>query len=156
MINFVELWVYLSGSPLLWLTATLVAYIAADAISAALHHHPFANPVLMAVALLALILLVTGTKIPCLFCRAQFVHFLLGPATVALAIPLVRYLPEVRRTIIPMSIALVVVPLQQSSLRSCWPSCSASIEARCLHLLQSLRLLQSPWELLKRLAPNRP
>jgi len=30
MIDFVELWVYLSGSPLLWLTATLVAYLAAD------------------------------------------------------------------------------------------------------------------------------
>jgi hypothetical protein len=36
MINFVDLWVYLSGSPLLWLTATLVAYLAADAISAGL------------------------------------------------------------------------------------------------------------------------
>ncbi len=35
MTNFVELWVYLSASPLLWLTATLIAYAAADTISAA-------------------------------------------------------------------------------------------------------------------------
>ena len=36
MTNFVDLWVYLSGSPLLWLTTTLIAYLAADAISAGL------------------------------------------------------------------------------------------------------------------------
>ena len=108
MINFVELWVYLSGSPLLWLTVTLVAYIAADEISAALHRHPLANPVLMAVAFLSVILLATGTQFPTYFAGAQFVHFLLGPATVALAVPLVRYLPVVRRTIVPMLIALIV------------------------------------------------
>ena len=34
MTNFVDLWVYLSGSPLLWLTTTLIAYLAADTISA--------------------------------------------------------------------------------------------------------------------------
>jgi hypothetical protein len=37
MTNFVDLWVYLSGSPLLWLTTTLIAYLAADAISARNH-----------------------------------------------------------------------------------------------------------------------
>jgi putative effector of murein hydrolase len=108
MINFVELWVYLSGSPLLWLTATLVVYIAADAISVAFRRHPLANPVLMAVAFLSVILLATGTQFPTYFAGAQFVHFLLGPATVALAIPLVRYLPEVRRTLVPMLTALIV------------------------------------------------
>jgi len=108
MINFVELWVYLSGSPLLWLTGTLVVYIAADAISVALRRHPLATPVLMAVAFLSVILLATGTQFPTYFAGAQFVHFLLGPATVALAIPLVRYLPEVRRTLVPMLTALLV------------------------------------------------
>lgn len=108
MINFVELWVYLSGSPLLWLTATLVVYIAADAFSVALRRHPLANPVLMAVAFLSVILLATGTQFPTYFAGAQFVHFLLGPATVALAIPLVRYLPDVRRTLVPMLTALIV------------------------------------------------
>ena len=108
MINFVELWVYLSGSPLLWLTATLVVYIAAAAISVAFRRHPLANPVLIAVTFLSVILLATGTKFPTYFAGAQFVHFLLGPATVALAIPLVRYLPEVRRTLVPMLTALLV------------------------------------------------
>lgn len=108
MSTFVELWVYLSGQPLLWLTATLVAYVAADALAAALKRHPLANPVLIAVVLVAALLLATGTDYPTYFAGAQFVHFLLGPATVALAVPLFRYLPHVRRTAVPMAVALVV------------------------------------------------
>jgi predicted murein hydrolase (TIGR00659 family) len=108
MINFVDLWVYLSGSPLLWLTATLVAYVIADAISAKLNRHPLANPVLLAVIFVSVILLASGTAFPRYFAGSQFVHFLLGPATVALAVPLVRYLPQVKRALVPMLIALVI------------------------------------------------
>jgi len=108
MTDFVKLWVYLSGSPLLWLTATVVAYVIADAIAVACKRHPLANPVLMAVILVAAILLATGTEYPTYFAGAQFVHFLLGPATVALAVPLFRYLPHVKRTALPMAVALVV------------------------------------------------
>ena len=108
MIDFVSLWVYLSGSPLLWLTATLVAYVIADTISARLRRHPLANPVLIAVVFVSAILVATGTAFPTYFAGAQFVHFLLGPATVALAVPLVRYLPQVRRTLVPMVVALVI------------------------------------------------
>ena len=82
------LWVYLSRTPLLWLTVTLLAYLAADRISAALGRHPLANTVLMAVALAAGLLAVTGTPYRTYFEGAQFVHFLIGPATVALALPL--------------------------------------------------------------------
>jgi predicted murein hydrolase (TIGR00659 family) len=108
MINFVELWVYLSGSPLLWLTSTLVAYLAADVISRALHRHPLANPVLIAIVLVSAVLVATGTPFPAYFAGAQFVHFLLGPATVALAVPLITHLPQVRRTLVPMLVALIV------------------------------------------------
>ena len=107
MIDFVNLWVYLSHGPLLWLTATLVAYLAADALSARLQRHPLANPVLIAVALVSLVLLVTGTPFPAYFAGAQFIHFLLGPATVALAVPLVLHLPQVRRLLLPLLAALV-------------------------------------------------
>jgi predicted murein hydrolase (TIGR00659 family) len=108
VINFVELWVYLSGSPLLWLMATLLAYLAADAISVGFRRHPLANPVLIAIVLASVVLVVTDTPFPAYFAGAQFVHFLLGPATVALAIPLVRYLPQVRRTLVPMLVALLI------------------------------------------------
>src|SRR5436309_483771 len=38
---------------------------------------------------------------------AQFVHFLLGPATVALAVPLYQHRAEVKRALLPMAAALV-------------------------------------------------
>jgi putative effector of murein hydrolase len=107
MINLVDLWVYLSGQPLLWLTLTLVPYIVADAISLLCSRHPLANPVLLAVVFVSTIVIASGTAFPAYFAGAQFIHFLLGPATVAIAVPLVRYLPHVRRTLIPMSTALL-------------------------------------------------
>nr|WP_284701434.1 LrgB family protein [Rhodoplanes tepidamans] len=93
---------------MLWLTTTLVAYVAADAIFVACGRRPLANPVLIAILMVSAVLVVTGTPFPAYFAGAQFVHFLLGPATVALAVPLVRYLPQVRRLLVPMVVALVV------------------------------------------------
>ena len=50
--SVIELWVYLSTSPLLWLTATLGAYVIADRLSQRVDRNPIANPVLIAVLLL--------------------------------------------------------------------------------------------------------
>lgn len=102
-----QIWVYLSASPLTWLTATLLAYAAADAFAAKVNRHPLANTVVIAAALLAGLLLVTGTPYASYFDGAQFVHFLLGPATVALAVPLWRNLAIVRRSLLAMAAALV-------------------------------------------------
>ena len=92
-----KVWVYLSASPLLWLTATLLAYQAAYALYARSKFNPLVNPVAIAVALLVAILVGTRTEYTTYFEGAQFVHFLLGPATVALAIPLHQQLPKLRR-----------------------------------------------------------
>lgn len=102
------LWTYLTRTPLLWLTVTLVAYLAADRISLATRRHPVCNPVLLSVSLIALVLWATGTAYPVYFEGAQFVHFLLGPATVALAIPLWENRRIVLRSLAPMLAALVV------------------------------------------------
>jgi predicted murein hydrolase (TIGR00659 family) len=107
MSEMFRLWVYLSATPLLWLTATLVAYVAADWVSLRLHRHPLANPVLIAVVLLVILLRATGTEFPVYFEGAQFVHFMLGPATVALAVPLVAQARRVRRLIVPLAAALL-------------------------------------------------
>lgn len=92
-----QLWIYLAASPLLHLTATLAAYQLGVLIQRKCGGHPLANPVLVAVAVLLAMLLATGTSYASYFEGAQFVHFLLGPATVALAIPLYRQIGEVRR-----------------------------------------------------------
>ena len=101
------IWSYLSREPLLWLTATLLAYAVADAASRRTGRAPWANPVLFAVILLAALLAVTGTPYATYFEGAQFVHFMLGPATVALAAPLFGNLAHVRRAALPMAAALI-------------------------------------------------
>ncbi len=102
-----EIWVYLSASPLLGLTVTLLAYQGAWWLYRRAHFHPLANPVMLAVAVLVLLLQLTGTPYQTYFDGAQFVHFLLGPATVALAIPLYTQLPKLRAMAFPLLAALV-------------------------------------------------
>lgn len=105
--NPFSLWVYLSQSPLLWLTVTLVVYAVADSVSLATGRHPLANPVLHAMWIIAMFLLLTGTSYTTYFSGAQFVHFLLGPATVALAVPLYENRKLVTAAILPMLVALL-------------------------------------------------
>jgi predicted murein hydrolase (TIGR00659 family) len=106
MTDFAEIWTYLSRDPLLWLAATLAAYAAGDALFRAAGRRPWVNPVLIAVTLLAAMLWLTGTPYPAYFEGAQFVHFMLGPATVALAVPLHANLPRVRAALLPILAAL--------------------------------------------------
>jgi predicted murein hydrolase (TIGR00659 family) len=106
--NPFALWVYLSQTPLLWLTVTLLVYATTDAVSQATERHPLANPVLHAIWIIAAFLLLTGTSYTTYFSGAQFVHFLLGPATVALAVPLYENRKAVISAVLPMLAALVV------------------------------------------------
>jgi predicted murein hydrolase (TIGR00659 family) len=105
--NPFSLWVYLSQTPLLWLTVTLVVYALTDAVSLKTGRHPLANPVLHATWLIGVFLYLTATPYGVYFGGAQFVHFLLGPATVALAVPLYENRRIVFRALVPMLVALV-------------------------------------------------
>lgn len=102
-----DVWVYLSASPLLHLTLTLVAYQIGLAIYRRANLNPLLNPVLVAVVLIVSVLLATGTRYETYFDGAQFVHFLLGPATVALAIPLYRQFDLVRRSALSILVSIV-------------------------------------------------
>ncbi|MFL9500544.1 LrgB family protein [Rhodopseudomonas palustris] len=106
--NPFSLWVYLSQTPLLWLTVTLLVYAATDAVSQATGRNPLVNPVLHAMWIIGVFLWATGTSYTTYFSGAQFVHFLLGPATVALAVPLYENRKLVLAAILPMALALVV------------------------------------------------
>jgi predicted murein hydrolase (TIGR00659 family) len=102
-----EIWTYLAQEPLLWLTATLVAYGVGDALFGWSGRRPYVNPVLIAVVLLAGLLWAAGVPYATYFEGAQFVHFMLGPATVALAAPLYANLGKIKASAIPMIGALV-------------------------------------------------
>lgn len=101
-----EIWVYLAASPLLGLTTTLVAYLVALWVYRRLGFNPLANPVLIAIAIVVSILAMTGTPYKTYFEGAQFVHFMLGPATVALAMPLYKQWHNLRRAAVPLLLGL--------------------------------------------------
>ena len=97
-----EIWVYLSATPLLFLTLTLLVYQGAYWIYRRADFHPLLNPVAISVAILVVLLALTGTPYETYFGGAQFVHFLLGPATVALAVPLYAQLGKLKRALWPI------------------------------------------------------
>lgn len=103
-----DVWVYLSATPLLGLTITLLVYHGAFLLYQRSNFHALANPVGLSVIALGSLLWATGTPYATYFEGAQFVHFLLGPATVALAVPLIEQLARIKRLWLPMLGALVV------------------------------------------------
>jgi predicted murein hydrolase (TIGR00659 family) len=105
MTDFVQLWVYLSATPLFGLTATLVIYSIAQTVYKKLGQAPLANPVLWSVVILACLLTLSDTPYPTYFSGAQFIHFLLGPAVVALAWPMWERKSELRRRAVPLLLA---------------------------------------------------
>ena len=96
------------ATPLLGLAVTLLAYQAAFWLYSRSRLNPLANPVALSVAFLVALLLLTDTPYATYFEGAQFVHFLLGPATVALAIPLYRNVRTLRRSLGAILAALVL------------------------------------------------
>ena len=108
MPKFVELWVYLSSTPLFGLTATIAVYVLAQAAYVRLQQAPWANPVLWTVVAIAAFLLLTGVPYPTYFSGAQFIHFLLGPAVVALAWPLWQRRVELRARWAPLLLAAMI------------------------------------------------
>lgn len=101
------LWAYLATSPLLGLTLTLVAYQCAHWLFRRSGSHPAANPVLLAMLMLMAFMFATDTPYATYFEGAQFVHFLLGPATVALAIPLYGQIKRLRAMALPLALTLL-------------------------------------------------
>jgi putative effector of murein hydrolase len=105
MDDFVQLWVYLSSTPLFGLTATLASYVVAQALYDRVGRAPWANPVLWTVFAIGCVLLATRTPYQAYFAGAQFVHVLLGPAVVALGWPLWLRRAEVRRRGLALTVA---------------------------------------------------
>ncbi len=102
-----RIWVFLSASPLAGLTVTLVAYLVAWRIHARFGFNSLLHPVALAVVMLIILLGAAGIPYRDYFEGAQFIHFLLGPATVALAVPLYKQLGRIRRLALPVLAGLL-------------------------------------------------
>lgn len=99
-------WVYLQRGPQLGLVVTLLAWQFATWLDKRTNHAAWANPIMVAIALLAVVLLVTGTSYQTYFNGGQYVQFLLGPATVALAVPMYANFTTMKRNFVPITVAL--------------------------------------------------
>ncbi len=98
----------LAHHPALWLTLTVAIYLAGDHLFRKSGCMPLLHPVFLSIAILIGLLKITGVSYSQYFESARFIHLLLGPATVALAIPLYANLARVRQMFGPLLIALVV------------------------------------------------
>lgn len=101
------IWSYLAQTPLLWLVLTLAGFWLGDWLFRWSGGRSWVNPVLIATVLLGGLLLITGTRYQTYFEGAQFVHFMLGPATVALGLPLYDNWARVRKSALPLVAGLV-------------------------------------------------
>ena len=108
MTDFVELWIYLSSTPLFGLTATVVTYVLSQHFYARMQHAPWANPTLWSVVAIAAGLVLTGVAYPTYFSGAQFIHFLLGPTVVAMAWPIWQRRHALRKQGLSFLIAALV------------------------------------------------
>lgn len=101
-----ETWHWLSTSPLFGITVTLAGYL----LGRWLHQRtgsPLFQPVLVAIVLIVLVLEIGDVSYPDYLVGASYVAFWLGPATVALALPLHHEWHLVRRAWAPVAVGVV-------------------------------------------------
>jgi len=97
----------LSTGFLLPMALTVGVFVLASWVNRRTGGHPLANPVLISVGLIILLLAITGLPYQRYFEGTQLINFLLGPATVALAVPLFRHLDKVRKAALPILAGVV-------------------------------------------------
>jgi len=107
LIELREIWVYLTGSPLASLALTLIAYQVGLMIYERFDKNPVVNPVAIAILIVIGTISLMGMPYAEYFEGAQFIHFLLGTATVALAVPIYKGWHLLKGRTVPLSIALV-------------------------------------------------
>jgi len=102
-----EIWVYLSGNPLFALVITLLAYQIGLSLYQRFNRNPLANPVGIAILIVAVAINAIDMPYAEYFKGAQFVHFLLGTATVSLAVPIYRGISGIGSRAVPLFSALI-------------------------------------------------
>ena len=89
-------WTSLGEQPAVTAAGTVLAYVAATRLHRRCGRHPMLNPTLVAIILVAVGIRALGIPYSGYFRGASFVHVLLGPAVVLLAVPLFRQTALIR------------------------------------------------------------
>jgi putative effector of murein hydrolase len=107
-LNELPVWNDLVRSPAFGITVTVACYLIGRAIQKAFRGSSLANPVLIAILLVAGLLKSTHTSYQTYCESTQLLIFLLGPATVAFAIPLIKNIEQVKGRLWRILLALTV------------------------------------------------
>lgn len=98
-----------------WLAATLIAYVIGLYVNRRCYGHPVSHPLIITALLVGCMLGVTHTPVPTYQTSAQLLHWLLGPVTVALALPIYRQWTQLKhygwRLIASISAGGIVAPI---------------------------------------------
>lgn len=89
-------WGQVIAMPVFAISLTLGSYQLGRLLQRLCRGAPLVNPVLISIVLIGGFLRLTGTPYESYFDGAQFIHFMLGPATVALAIPIIHNLERLK------------------------------------------------------------
>jgi predicted murein hydrolase (TIGR00659 family) len=96
---------HLQGT-LIWLPCTILLFAASTALNWRLRKTPLINPTLVTIAAIAAILICTGVPYKTYFKDVAILHYLLGTAVVALALPLYRNIRRLQDHCIRIGTAL--------------------------------------------------
>lgn len=99
---------YISSTPLTWLLLTLASFKLGIIIYEKSNKQTLLQPIIVSYLLIMGIILLTGTTYEEYFKGVEIIHFFLGPATVALALPLYNNLKHIKSLFVPVAITLIV------------------------------------------------
>jgi putative effector of murein hydrolase len=105
-VNALPVWNELMHNPVFGLTLTMASYLAGRAIQKVLRGSSVANPTLIAIMLVAIGLHFAGIPYEAYYQSTQLLTFLLGPATVALAVPLIKNIDHLKGRLLAILLAL--------------------------------------------------
>jgi predicted murein hydrolase (TIGR00659 family) len=107
-LQLAQAWHGLVGSPLFGITLTLAGYSLARTLWRRSRRASPLNPVLISIVIVAAMLLSLHVRYQDYLNGGQYISFLLGPATVALALPLHRQARHIRQAALPILVCLAV------------------------------------------------
>ena len=97
---------YVTSTPLVWLIVTISAYKIGILVYEKSGKNAFLQPIVIAYMIMLPILIVTNIPYKQYFESVSIIHFILGPATVALALPLYKNLKLIRSYFMPIVVTL--------------------------------------------------
>ena len=99
---------YITNTPLLWILITLGSFKLGIIIYEKSNKNILLQPIIVAYFLIMSALFITGLSYQEYFKSVEIIHFFLGPATVALALPLYNNLKHIKSLFFPIMITLFV------------------------------------------------